>query len=48
MDEKFNDLFEPIELLAPLDLGSEMGLAANGPVIKCNKGYVCNVGEVIP
>lgn len=46
MTEEIKDLFEPIELLAPLDLGLEMGLVANGPVVKCNKGYVCGGGEV--
>lgn len=46
MDNKISDFFEPIELIEPAKLGKELNMAAGAGVIKCDKGYVCGVGEV--
>jgi hypothetical protein len=46
MDIKISDFFEPIELIEPAKLGKELTMAAGAGVIKCDKGYVCGIGEV--
>ena len=46
MDVKISDFIEPIELLEPVNFGSEPDMAAIKSVIKCDRGYVCGIGEV--
>jgi hypothetical protein len=46
MGENFSDLIEPIELLQPSGLYSELVLAQQSSKITCNLGYLCNGGEM--
>lgn len=39
----FQNLIEPIELIEPI--GFDIELENQGGTVKCNKGYVCKVGE---
>lgn len=46
MNEEFNDLLEPIELIKPFGLEFELSASAEGKHVKCNIGYVCKTGEM--
>lgn len=46
MIKKFQDFIEPIELIAPMGMNSELNSAGSDKiVITCYPGYICKVGE---
>ena len=44
MNETFKELIEPVELIGPFGFESEVN-GTTKVVVKCNKGYVCKIGE---
>jgi hypothetical protein len=44
MEVKFADLIEPIELLSPTGMESELNMVQTSRTITCNLGYVCKEG----
>lgn len=44
----FQDLLSPLELIEPMGLASDFNLLWADPVVRCNKGIVCKVGEADP
>lgn len=43
MKDVFKKLIEPIEVIEPFGLGSELN--SDPPVVTCDIGYVCKVGK---
>lgn len=46
MLEPFQNLIEPMELIRPMSLNSELNMVFSDPAVRCNEGYVCGGGEV--
>lgn len=47
MSQDINCLFQSMEIIEPMAMSEEFQMLSGGS-IKCDKGYVCGVGEVHP
>ena len=46
MTEKYWDFIEPIELIEPMEMNSELNSSGGDKiVITCYPGYICRTGE---